>query len=200
MKYLFLTTLLFSLNSHSEQPIDCSDIVRAPNQDQINLLLDISFAPQVLGLSARNVYSSKVLKYDSWKAKQNANCLADVVHRAEVEVRTIQGAKICTNTLVAHRKDVFTNSTFTSEYKIRDKKEVCVEPTQQEAEIIKTCQAAQCGVVNDTKTFADHLDGCKCKLYDEAFIIQDKTGLYEGFFNLETPFPKPADVESPFSN
>ncbi len=200
MKYLFLTILLFSLNSHSEQPIDCSDIVRAPNQDQINLLLDISFAPQVLDLSPRSVFSSKVLKYDSWKAKQNPNCLADVVHRAEVEVRTIQGTKICTNTLVAHRKDVFTHSTFTSEYKIRDKKEVCVEASQQEAEIVKSCQAAQCGAVNDAKTFADHLDGCKCKFYEDTLIIQDKTGLYEGFFNLDASFPKPADVDSPFSN
>lgn len=200
MKYfIFTISVVFCLSTPAQELVDCSDIIRAPIQDQINLLLDVTFSPQALNLVPDEIYSSKVQNYVSWKDKQIPNCLADVIHRAEIEIRTIRGNEICTKTLVVHRKDIFTEPLFNSEYKIRDPKETCATPTLEEAKTLNACKAAKCGIVDDLRTFPDHLDDCKCKFFQDTLVILDQTGMYDGFFDLNSSFPKPEGVGSPFS-
>lgn len=200
MKYIFLILCTFvSLQINAQVEVNCKDIVRAPNQDQINMIFDVAFKPQALALTPEIIYSSRVENYVSWKEDQQPNCMANVVHRADVEIKTINGAEICTRRFVVHRKDVFISSTFSSEYKIRDMKESCSVPSAQEKETIGVCAKASCEISNKELTFPDHLDGCKCKYFDETIRIEDQTGKYDGFFLLDTVFAKPEGIESPFS-
>lgn len=200
MKYiLILITTVATLQLNAQQKADCTQIVRAPNQDQINMIFDVAFKPQALNLIPEAIYSSKVANYISWKEDQQQNCLANVVHRADIEIKVIKGSEICSNRLVVHRKDVFTTGTFTTEYKIRDMKIVCSTASTQEQEVVQQCAKANCGIVDRSLTFADHLDNCKCKYFEETIRIEDQKGKYDGFFLLETEFAKPVGVESPFS-
>ncbi|MBY0386294.1 hypothetical protein K2X05_14145 [bacterium] len=201
MKHLLiLITTVAALNLNAQQKADCTQLVRAPNQDQINMIFDVAFKPQALNLMPEAIYSSKVENYVSWKEDQQLNCLANVIHRADVEIKTIKGSEICTNRFVVHRKDVFITGNFVSEYKIRDKKESCLAATTQEQSTIQQCAKANCGVVVKEFTFPDHLDNCKCKYFEETIRVEDQKGKYDGFFLLDTVFAKPAGVESPFSN
>ena len=200
MKYLFiLITTVSALNLNAQQPADCTKIVRAPNQDQINMIFDVAFKPQALALMPEAIYSSKVENYVSWKEDQQPNCFANVIHRADVEIKTIKGNEICTNRFVVHRKDVFITGSFTAEYKIRDMQQSCTAASLQEQTTVQRCAKANCGIVYKELTFPDHLDNCKCKYFGETIRFEDQKNKYEGFFLLDTVFAKPAGVESPFS-
>lgn len=196
MKILIFSFILAA--SFQTQAHICDDVVRAVTTDQKSMVMALTLNPGALNLSPFDVYSMQITDYVSWKENQKG-CLADVLHRATVEVQSINNLQICTTKLTLHRKDEFVSGDGAAVYKIRDRQDSCVNPSLEQGAKIAQCQAVACPYVGESPTFADHRDNCTCKFFDELIQFEEEWPKYEDFYNPEKPFAKPEGVESPFT-
>lgn len=197
MKHFYLLALLF-FSPLSNAELTCDQWTRAVNTDQKDMVMAMLFSPQALNMDPRQVYSSKIENYISWKGEQQ-ECAANVLHRADLEVKTLETpGEICTYKLVLHRFDNFLVLPTVSDYKIRDLQKSCVAANAAESQTIVQCLSTSCEMVGNALTFPDYTDNCQCKLFDRMIQFEDESANYEDFFNPKSVYKKPDAVVSPF--
>lgn len=176
----------------------CDSVVRAVNTDQKSMVMGVTLNPAALNLWPENVYGMRIDGYVSWKEMQKG-CLADVLHRADVEIQYLQADQLCTSRMVLHRKDEFVSGDAAAVYKIRDRNDSCVAPSTEQTATIQQCRATTCPYVGDSPTFADFQDNCVCKIFDDMIQFKDESPKYENFYDPALSFSKPEGIETPFS-
>lgn len=189
--------LILSVSLSSQAHI-CDDIVRAVTTDQKDMVMAVTLNPQALGLSPFAIYSMEMTNYVSWKENQ-VGCLADVLHRADIEVKSVKGPQLCTTKMTLHRKDEFVSGNGAAVYKIRERQDNCTAPSPEERTNINKCAAVACPYVGENPTFPDFKGNCECKFFDEVIQLEEEWQKYEDFYNPEKSFAKPEGVESPFT-
>lgn len=218
MKYLYLLSVLFisqvsisqfasaqshweldsQLNTPLKEPLNCDQWARAVNTDQKDMVMAVIFSEDAFNMDVRQVYSSKIENYVSWKGEQQ-NCAANVLHKADLEIKSIETTgQLCTQTFTLHRFDNFLIFPTITDYKIRDLKKTCASFTPLELQTVRACYITTCPMVGNARTFPDYTDNCTCKLFDDMIRFKDESANYENFFDPQSVFEKPESVESPF--